>query len=292
MKSSTLSTIVTLLLLSACGTTPKLHEITDDPGVISWERRASNQNLVIDMQWAKPMKPGPHPTLIIHPGIREKAGDLKGLTIDLAKHGYLAVAVSYQRIVNGETEETPFSLRNTSDFNFVLHTIRQNPLVDQSNIGTIGFSLGGANSLLLAAHTNGIKAVATFYPMTDFLDWMDNHEKPLIWRLSIMLIKSKIDKELPNANINTRRMLVANYSPINFANQLKMPILIIHGAEDRITPLSHSYNMVNKLRGYGNQEIDFKIIQRAGHAFNFAKTRQSEQSWDALLKWLGQHIAT
>lgn len=293
MKPLLLLIILSALMLSAaCSTTQRFHDSTDDPGVISWERRVSNQNLVIDMQWAKPMKPGPHSTLIIHPGIREKASDLKALTIDLARHGYLAVAVSYQRIVNGTIEDTPFTLRDISDINFVLETIKQNPLVDRSNIGTIGFSLGGANSMLLAAHSADIKAVATFYPMTDFIDWLDNHEKPFIWQLSILLMKSKIDKELPDTNLTTRRLFVANYSPINYANQLKMPILIFHGAEDKITPLSHSYNMVSKLRAFGNQDIDFKVVQRAGHAFNFAKSQQSEKSWGDLLKWLDLHIAT
>lgn len=284
--------ILLISVLAACGTTQVLHKNVDDPNVITWDRSISNANLTIHQQWAKPMTPGPHPTLIIHPGIRETASDLKGLTIDLAKHGYLAVAVSYERNINGKLEATPFSLRDMTDFEFVLRTIIHNPLVDKSNIGSIGFSLGGANSLLLAAYSNRIKVVATYYPMTDFQDWLDNFDKPLMWRLASLNIKYKLAREFSEDPEQTRRKMLAAYSAINYARQLNMPILIFHGQDDNIAPVYHSQNMINKLRNNGNSEANLKIVENAGHAYNFALTQQSETSWNDLLIWLNKHMKT
>jgi dipeptidyl aminopeptidase/acylaminoacyl peptidase len=286
------SAILLASVLTACSTTQVLHKDVDDPNIITWDRSVSNSNLTIHQLWAKPMKPGPHPTLIIHPGIRETASDLKGLTIDLAKHGYLAVAISYERNINGKLETTPFSLRDMTDFEFVLRTIIHNPLVDKSNIGAIGFSLGGANSLLLAAYSNRIKVVATYYPMTDFQDWFDNFDKPLMWRLASLNIKYKLAREFSEDTEQTRRKILESYSAINYARQLDMPILIFHGKDDNIAPIYHSQNMIDKLRHNGNSEAKLRIVENAGHAYNFALTQQSETSWNDLLIWLDKHMKT
>jgi len=63
---------------------------------------------------AEPRGAGPFPTVIVHPEGGGLATDMKGVTRDLAQHGYLAVAVDYQRLLDGKYQRNTFVWRENT----------------------------------------------------------------------------------------------------------------------------------------------------------------------------------
>jgi dienelactone hydrolase len=86
-------------------------------------------------------------TVIVHPEGGHLAGDMKGVTRDLAQRGYLAVAVDYRRLLDGEFRRNTFAWRETSDPVAALDVVRAGPRVDRGRIVALGFSQGGIYSI-------------------------------------------------------------------------------------------------------------------------------------------------
>ena len=211
----------------------------------------------------------------------------------LSAQGYLAVALDYKRRVRGEFDAVPLPWRTLEDAQHILEVIRNNPRVDTTRIGVLGFSLGGAHSLLLVASSPHVKVAVVYYPMSDFSSWFEEKsENSIFWRFMINRWRAKYANNSPNDDISLDALL-AFYSPVNHAQRIDAPLLIIHGDRDTTTPLSHSVKFNEKLRSAGNDETDLIVVEGKGHAFNFrASSTATAQSWSATLRWLERHLGT
>jgi len=273
-----------------CSSLPDMHQDIRDEGMQSWEQSIETDSLRANLLWTKPMVSGPHPTIIVHPGMRQTATDMRGLLKDLSKQGYLAVAIDYQRRVADDWSYSTMPLRDKSEVDFVISHITQNPLVDRTNIALLGFSLGGAHSLRLAENNPSIKAVVVYYPMTDFIDWTDSFAKNFLWWFVVEQIKNSYLAEANHHTEATHRELLSRYSAINFVNKVNAPVLIIHGDKDRVTPLYHSENFVSSLQKNGNTKSKLVVLEDTSHAFNFKRSEKSMRSWYTSLAWISRHL--
>jgi dipeptidyl aminopeptidase/acylaminoacyl peptidase len=276
--------------LYGCSSLPDMHQDTGNESIMSWEQSISINDLRANLLWTKPVTSGPYPTIIVHPGIRETADDMRGLLVDLAKQGYLAVAIDYQRRIDGNWTFSHVPLRKEIEVDFVIDHIAQSPFVDDTNIALLGFSLGGAHSLRFAARNPSIKAVVVYYPMTDFIDWMDSVEKNFIWKFAITQLKQVYLAESDQHTEFTHRELLSRYSAINFVDKINAPVLVIHGDKDLISPLYHSENLISGLQKNGNTNTKLVVVKDTPHAFNFKRTETSVQSWYASLSWINRHF--
>ncbi len=287
-SSRTLMAMFAILVLTGCSATiPSMH--TGDE-TLSWSQQVTDPALKLEMEWAKPMQSGPHPTVIVHPGRGQSASDLRGVIKDLAHHGYLAVAVDYKRMINGDYQKTMFPWRQRADSKRALEIILDSPLVDHRRVATLGFSLGGAHSLLLAANNPEIQAVIAYYPMTDFPDWISEREKNPFWRLIFNFAQWNYNAESPLHSEETHLRLLSEYSAINHTDRIRVPVLIIHGDEDGISPLHHSEQLQQELNGSGYERSSLIVVRNAGHGFNVRRSEQSELSWNSTLSWLDRHL--
>jgi hypothetical protein len=91
-----------LMQLSGCENHYLVYPHHDPPGVTTWSEDVTRGALLVHLEWVQPPGSGPFPTVIVHPEGGHLAGDMKGVTRDLAQHGYLAVAVDYQRLLQLE----------------------------------------------------------------------------------------------------------------------------------------------------------------------------------------------
>ena len=157
-----------LMQLSGCENHYLIHPDRDPPGVTTWSEDVTRGALRMHLEWAQPPGSGAFPTVIVHPEGGHLAGDMKGVTRDLAQHGYLAVAIDYQRLLDGKYRRNTFAWREASDTVAALELVRIQPQVDRSRVAALGFSQGGIYSLLMAEHTPDIKTVVAYYPVTDF----------------------------------------------------------------------------------------------------------------------------
>jgi dipeptidyl aminopeptidase/acylaminoacyl peptidase len=56
-------------------------------------------------------------------------------------------------------------------------------------------------------------------------------------------------------------------SPIDVVDDVKIPLLVIHGDKDQRTPIKHAYKYVDGLKKY-NKDHKFVVLEGADHFYN------------------------
>lgn len=67
-----------------------------------------------------------------------------------------------------------------------------------------------------------------------------------------------------------QRRVLDSRSPVNFADRVRKPLLIMHGANDPRAVLEHSDRMVAALRA-SDKDVEYMVIQDEGHGFDHWK---------------------
>jgi dipeptidyl aminopeptidase/acylaminoacyl peptidase len=260
----------------------------DPPGIVTQSQDVTRGPLRMHLEWAQPPGAGPFPTVIVHPPGGGVATEMKGVTRDLAQHGYLAVAVDYQRFLDGQFRRNTFAWREPSDPVAALALVRAGPRVDRERIAALGFSQGGIYSLLMAAYAPDIRAVVAYYPVTDFRAWFDT-ERPWASRVAFRVIEWHFRRESGAATDAAFEDVLRLGSPMTYVESLLAPILLVHGASDTSAPVEESRRLERALRDRG-REVELIVVPGAGHVFNFKQPAEAQRTWDATLDWLRRHL--
>ena len=261
----------------------------DPPGVSTWSEDVIRGALLMHLEWAQPPGRGPFATVIVHPTAGDRAADMKGVTRDLAQHGYLAVALDYQRLINGKYQRHTFVWREKSDPMAALEVVRARPQVDSAHIATLGFSQGGIYSLLIAAQAPDIKAVIAYYPVTDFRMWFDTERPNFGFRVAFRVIEWYFRRQSGAGSDAEFEEILRRASPMTYVESLRAPVLLIHGAEDTSASVEESKRLERALNDRG-REVKLIVVPGAGHVFNFKQSVQARQTWQATLDWLQKYL--
>ncbi|MBN2352908.1 MAG: dienelactone hydrolase family protein [Spirochaetales bacterium] len=256
-------------------------------------------DLFIRLLWARPAGPGPFPAVLVHPEAGKTAADMRGVAIDLAQNGYVAVAADYRRLTEGVPRASLFPFREESELLIALEKLRDSEGVDRRRIGALGFSQGAVFSLLIAAKTGtgigavgaGISAVVAYYPVVDFGAWTDSDVAGNVFERAVRKrirayfraqSGAKTDEEFAAA--------LRRASPLAQADSITAPVLLIHGDRDMAAPVDQSILMHERLREMG-RKTELLVIPRAIHAFNFRNAEQAAVAWNATLRWFHENLA-
>jgi dienelactone hydrolase len=261
----------------------------DPAGVVTWSEDVTRGALRMHLEWAQPPGAGPFPTVIVHPEGGGLAENMKGVTRDLAQHGYLAVAVDYQRLLDGKFRRNTFAWRSSSDPVAALELVRAQPQVDRERIAALGFSQGGIFSLLMSAHAPDIKTVVAFYPVTDFRKWFDTERSDWGFRVAFRVIEWHFRRESGAATDEEFEEMLRLASPMTYVESLRAPILLVHGADDTSASVEESRRLERALVDRGRQ-VELIVIPGARHVFNFRQPEEGRRAWDATLDWLRKHL--
>ncbi len=278
-----------LMLSSGCENHYLIHPDRDPPGVGTWSEDVTRGALRVHLEWAQPPGSGPFPTVIVHPEGGHLATEMKGVTRDLAQHGYLAVAVDYQRLLDGKYRRNTFAWREESDTVAALELVRAQPRVDRGRIAALGFSQGGIYSLLMAAHAPDIKTVVAYYPVTDFRMWFDTERRDWGYRVAFRVIEWYFRRESGAATDTEFEEMLRLASPMTYVESLRAPVLLIHGADDTSASVEESRRLERALKARG-REVELIVIPGAGHVFNFKQPEEARRAWEATLDWLRKHL--
>lgn len=143
--------------------------------------------------------------------------------------------------------------------------------IDPQRLGLTGASAGGHLATLAALtpspgdpqakkpldrHDTSVRAVAVFFPPTDFLDW--GNDKPINYDILGPLlfvggVKGHSDEEIQAASRAA--------SPLYQVTKPTIPFLLIHGDADSVVPLSHSQKLVDAITKAGGSA---KLIVKPG----------------------------
>lgn len=75
-------------------------------------------------------------------------------------------------------------------------------------------------------------------------------------------------------------------SPVNFADKIQAPVLLIHGDSDTRVPTEQSLKMQEALRK-AKRPVELVLVPGAGHGFTGV---QSQHAWSATMKFFSTHL--
>jgi dipeptidyl aminopeptidase/acylaminoacyl peptidase len=136
---------------------------------------------------------------------------------------------------------------------------------DPQKVVAMGSSAGGFTSLHLAAkYPDVFAAVVVYYPVCDLVEMNE-----LTHRFEAHYMESMIGP-LPEAH-----ELYVERSPINFADKIEAPALILHGSDDPVVPVEQSRRLAQALEGQGN-DVEFHVYEGEGHGWKRRSNRVDE----------------
>jgi dipeptidyl aminopeptidase/acylaminoacyl peptidase len=194
---------------------------------------------------------------------------VEGTARRLSEQGYVALALSMRGWPpsSGSDDcgtQQPDDIAKAADW---LATLSG---VNADSIGVLGFSLGGQVALLSGTRSPRIKAIVAYFPITDIQRWGETTSNTGIRYFYVPLVCGA-----GHSN-----------SPVNSADKIRAPVLLIHGDRDTEVPTEQSLKMQEALRK-ANRHVELLIISGGDHGF---KGEQAEQAWSAATKFLTQHL--
>jgi len=259
-------------------------------GLVEWTDDVGMDGLRIHVRAARPGGSGPFAAVIVLPEAGKRAEDMEPIVWDLAAHGYAAIGAHYERCSEGDCEPSLFPWRSAADVASIFAVIERYPEVDQRRIGLLGFSQGGVLSLLIAEHAPGrIRAVVSYYPVTDFPVWLAKEHAGLWQRFSFFFVRRYFRSKSGARSDAEFAQLLRAASPYYAAASIEAPVLLVHGDHDTTAPIEESRRMAERLAALG-KPVRLLVIPGGVHIFNFREAGEAEVAWSATLQWFDQYL--
>lgn len=151
-------------------------------------------------------------------------------------------------------------------------------VADPSRVCIVGWSYGGYAALMGAIKTPDLyQCAVSRAPVTDLNKWMSERSR--------YLYSTNNDPRLGNRWSDRGRM--RDTSPINNVDAITIPILLVHGDNDRIVPVDHSQLMAKRLREHG---VEARFLLLAGGDHYLSLERNRILYLQELEAFLSQHI--
>jgi dipeptidyl aminopeptidase/acylaminoacyl peptidase len=105
--------------------------------------------------------------------------------------------------------------------------------------------------------------------------------------LIIHTAKKFNNKEIVEKQFGTDNNKLESVSPVNFAENINIPILLIHGTADGVVPVKHSQDMAEELEDH-NKEVTYIEIKNANHHLSVQSHRM--QALEAMVVFFNKHL--
>ncbi len=226
------------------------------------------------------------PAVLIHPDRGSLAKDMEGICLALARQGYFAAAVDYQRLENLEERNPLLPWKSCEEALASLKHMQHHPRVDPGRISLLGYSKGAILSLQIASEAPSLKAVIAYYPLADFEEWRSEIRKSFTKRTVFWLIEFAYKAKAGGIAVREKYW---GTSPIKLVDKIEAPVLLIHGEKDRTFSWKQSQRLCQALNS-ARKSCELFIVPGAGHVFNFLNARQGEMAWEKTMQFLERHV--
>ena len=255
------------------------------PDTVVWQEgieytNPDDQHLQLNLARPKSGE-GPFPAVICIHGGGFRAGKrdgYDGLCVKLAERGYVAATVSYRL---APKYQFPAAVHDTKAAVRWMRANAKTYKVDPDRIGVTGGSAGGHLAQFLAVTANvpqfegtggnqdqssAVSCVVNVYGPSDFTKSygksVDAHEVlPLFF----------------GGNLETKRALHIQGSPLYWVTPNAAPTLCIHGTEDKYVAHEQAVWLVDKLKASA-VEAELLTLDGAGHGFKGADAEKAEKA--------------
>jgi len=197
-----------------------------------------------------------------------------------ASRGYVVAAVNFHGSTGYGQRFTDAISRHWGDYPFEdvmkgLDVVARWPWVDSTRVGAAGASYGGYLVYWLAGHTTRFKVLvdhdgvfnpASMYGTTEELWFVE-------WEFG--------------GTVYANRALYEDWSPLNFAQAWKTPMLIIHSQLDYRVDRSEGYQAFTALRKMG---VPAKFLYFPDEGHFVLRPRNRRLWWGTVLDWLDAYL--
>ena len=177
----------------------------------------------------------------------------------------------------------------TEDIIHCINFLAGEPGVDPDRIGLWGTSFGGGHVVYVAAIDKRVKCIVSQVPSMDG-GWVSLYYQPS--KLATQRARGEIDPVPQGVNkigrLNGTPFLsrIAKYHPVEFANHLKIPILIIVAAKEELMDNRlHGERVYNLVKG--NVPAKYEVF--SGTHFEIYRSGRL-QSIKMAIEWFDQHL--
>ena len=130
-------------------------------------------------------------------------------------------------------------------------------IADQRRMCVFGMSFGAYSAMMLAAREPGMFRCAAGYAGVYDLEMLLRDEDKKDRIVADGVIRKYLGKDPAQHRLN---------SPVNLAGNIKLPVLLIHGTSDEITPVAQGRAMRAALTAAGNPP-EYLQVRNEGHGF-------------------------
>jgi pimeloyl-ACP methyl ester carboxylesterase len=207
-------------------------------------------------------------TLIYLHGVADNRASGAGVISRFQKRGFDVVA--YDSRAHGESggEACTYGYYEKEDLRRVLDTVRPGPVI------LVGSSLGAAVALQLAATDNRVSAVVAAECFSDL--------KTVVTERAPFFFTSGVTGRAIQLAEQEGHFQIESVSPAAAARAIKVPTLIIHGANDTDTSPDHSRRIYNSLAG----PKQLSLVKGARHNESLSGT-----IWTDIENWIDKALA-
>ena len=161
------------------------------------------------------------------------------------------------------------------DLMAVADAVAKLPYVDGDRMGAVGGSFGGYMVNWIATHTDRFKALVSHAGVYDLRSMYGSTEE--LWFLEWEF--GGVPWEKPD--------LYEKWSPSNFVQQVRTPLLLIHGEKDYRVPMNQVLQFFTALQRRG---IPSRLLYYPDEGHWVLKPQNSQLWYKTVLDWFGQYL--
>ncbi len=197
-----------------------------------------------------------------------------------ASRGYVVAAVNFHGSTGYGQKFTDAISQHWGDYPYEdlmkgLDVLARLRYVDSTRMGAAGASYGGYMVYWLAGHTNRFKVLVDHDGVFNPVNMYGSTEE--LWF---------VDWEF-GGTAYANRALYEKWSPLNFAQNWKTPMLIVHSQLDYRVDLSEGYQAFTALRKMG---VPGKFLSFPDEGHWVTRPRNRRLWWGTVLDWLDQYL--
>lgn len=255
-----------------------------DDELVSW-RSFDNRTIPGFLLRPRGAEKGPRGTVVqVHGGPEGQARPLwNPLTVALVDAGFNVL----QPNVRGSSgygraymslDDVRLRMDSVRDLDAAAVWLAEAGIAPADRIGVIGGSYGGFMTLAaitFCAERNWAAAV----DIVGIGRWRTFFDKTAPWRRPLRAAEYGDPEKDAD--------FLESVSPLNFIDQIKAPLMVIHGANDPRVPVEEAEQMVSTLRSRG-REVEYLRYEDEGHGL--AKAKNRADAWPRVVGFFSKHM--
>ncbi len=252
-----------------------------------------NQQIVGILHTPDNLKPGQKaPGIVMFHGFTGNKSEAHRLFVHIARSlsssGFIVLRFDFRGSGDSDGEFEDVTLPGeVSDAERALSFLLEQENVDRERVGIIGLSMGGRVAAILASKDERIKFVILYSALLRSLSKEDIGKK--FSREILKKLEAGEAVEISKGWYVKKEFFetIDYVVPLDVMSKIKVPILIIHGDEDKVIPVEEAKRGYELIKGL-NEKNELYIIKGGDHTFS--KREHTLEVIRKTLSWIGSLI--